>query len=154
MVWNWAVSWGGQSEDAGARPPAGLRRWALFDPPPAETTSLRNIVHLLCSEAPGPADQGHGVQVNSTGSGRSLCLGSFIFCGLTHSPQQVHMNIGASTTRAMTFQNKFILFNSFFITVYLNIVYNYMQMFTFRSSLIVFALFTNIPTKYVSMKIN
>lgn len=69
--------WGGQIEDAGARPPAGLRRWALFDPPPTETTSLRNIVHLPCSGAAGPAEQGHGVQVNSTGSGRSLCLGLF-----------------------------------------------------------------------------
>lgn len=79
LVWNRTVSWGGQSEDAGARPPTGLRRWALFDPPPAETTSLRNIVHVSCSRAAGPADQGHGVQVNSTGSGRALCLGFFLF---------------------------------------------------------------------------
>lgn len=79
--WNWAVSLGGQSEDAGDRPPAGLRRWALFDPPPAVTTSLRNIVHLSCAGAAGPADQGHGVQINSARSGRSLCFRPTAYSG-------------------------------------------------------------------------
>lgn len=62
MVWNWAVSWRGQNEDAGVQPPAGLRRWALFDPPPAETTSLRNIVHLCCSRSCWPRPWGSNQQ--------------------------------------------------------------------------------------------